>query len=166
MGTNKEKRNTKVQENSNKEQSLSPFFARIETEGERIITRFIDLLEEHLPKERTQRLEEFKQQTGIFLKNLSHAVDESASKTVERLNLPTRTEWDEYRKKVEETTRHWRANLDDPVRRALSLLDILSREDIDEIRKEVKGLKKRVDAMGKQVPGTKPSPGKIKTLQV
>ena len=144
--------------------------SRIEAEGERLLKGVVDLTEKYVPEAQRKAIEDLTQEARKLFNQMNESIEENTKKVVDRLNLPTKKDLEDYNKKVrvlieENVTnrleklkvptgkefdamgKQLKGNLDDQVKKGLSRLNIATKKDVDSVTKDVKKLRKDVNAM-------------------
>ena len=155
--------------------------SRIEAEGERLLKRILDLSDRYIPESQRKAVEDLAQDLRRLFNQLNQAVEENTKRMIERLNIPTRKDLEEYNKRVrllieesvrtrleklkvptkvdlDEMGKQLRKGLDEQIKKALSRLDIATGKELAGLRKEVARLRKDLDKLSK-----KPASQKKKT---
>jgi len=112
-----------------------PFSSRIEEEGEKLIAYTFERLGKYIPEDRKKTVEDLRLQSQKFLAQLSHSIEESHKKAVERLHAEAKT--------------HWRDNINDQISKGLAKFDIVTRKDIEPLFNDLKKLRREVNALRK-----------------
>ena len=78
------------------------------------------------------------------------SIEENTKKVVQRLNIPTRKDFEEYNKKLDTATRKLRENVDEGVKRSLNRLHVATSGEVQELARAVGGLREEVNALSKR----------------
>lgn len=145
---------------------------RIEEEGEKLVKRFVELAEKYVPENQRKHLEELALETVQFFGQLPASVEENTRKVVEKLNLPTRKDLEDYNRKmkqqveeivrtrleklkglrageIEQIGKLVRQSLDDRLGKGLTRLKIATKADVDALAGELKSLRAAVENLEK-----------------
>jgi len=159
---------------------------RMEEEGEKLVKRILELSEKYVPESQRKQLDELSVEAGDLFGQIHRAVEENARKMVERLNIPTKKDLEEYNRKVksqvEEVVRirfeklkvstvgeidlmgkQLRRNLDDQIEKVLSRLKIATKADVEDLRREIKRFREKVASLQKAGSVKPKAPVKKKT---
>jgi len=145
---------------------------RIEAEGEKLLKNLSDFADKHIPESQKKAVDDLSQQAVKYFGQINVAVEESTKRVVEKINVPTKKEFDEYNKKVrgliEETvkvrleklkvptgkefdslSKQMKKNADEQIKKVLGRLNIATKKDVETVAKDVKKLRKEVKAIAK-----------------
>lgn len=145
---------------------------RIEEEGERLVRRFVEIAERYVPESQRKHLEELAVEAVQFFGQLPGNVEENTRKVIEKLNLPTRKDLEDYNRKmrqqveeifrarleklkvlraaeIEQIGKLIRQNLDDRLGKGLTRLKIATKADVEVLAAELKNLKVVVEKLEK-----------------
>lgn len=145
---------------------------RIEEEGEKLVKRFVELAEKYVPENQRKHLEELALETVQFFGQLPGSVEENTRKVLEKLNLPTRRDLEDYNRKmkqqveeivrarleklkgfrageIEQIGKLVRQSLDDRLGKGLTRLKIATKADVDALAGELKSLRAAVESLEK-----------------
>jgi len=159
---------------------------RIEAEGERLLKSVAEFAERYVPEPHRKAVEELAKDAVKYVGQLNASMEENAKKLVEKLNVPTRKELDEYNKKIhlliEENVRtrieklrvpsgkeldqmgkQMRKNVEEQTLKVLGRLNIATKKDVDSVALEVKKLRKDVSAIRNPVAASKGTASRKKT---
>ena len=123
---------------------------RIEGEGERFLNVLLDIAEKYIPETHQKAVENLAQQTLRLFNQLNKSIEENAKKTVERLNIPTKKDLEEYNKEFNATAHRLRKNIDEQLKKGLRRFNIASKKELEEVAKEVKRLREEIDGQFKK----------------
>jgi DNA anti-recombination protein RmuC len=127
----------------------------MEAEGERLVKGFMALVQKHVPETQRKAFERLAQQAVNLLSQSNKAMEESAKRVIERLNLPTRKDFETYNRKLEAVTKKWREGVEGGVQKGLSPFHTRTRRELDNLAKGVGKLREDVDALLESVTMTK-----------
>lgn len=145
---------------------------RIEEEGEKLVRRLVDLAEKYVPENQRKHLEELAVEALQFFGKLPGNVEENTRKVIEKLNLPTRQDLEDYNRKmkqqveeivrtrleklkvlrageIEQIGKLVRQSLDERLGKGLTRLKIATKADVDALAGELKSLKAAVENIEK-----------------
>ncbi len=148
--------------------------SRIEAEGERLLKGVADLADKYVPEAQRKAIEDLTQEARKLFNQMNESIEDSTKKMVDRLNLPTKKDLDDYNKRVrvlieENVTvrleklkvptgkdfdamgKQLRTNLDEQVNKGLTRLNIATKKDVNTVTKDVKKLRKDVNTLLKPV---------------
>jgi preprotein translocase subunit SecA len=145
---------------------------RIEQEGEKLVRRFVEIAERYVPESQRKRLEELAVEAVQFFGQIPGNVEENTRKVIEKLNLPTRKDLEDYNRKmrqqmeeivrarleklkvlraaeIEQIGKLIRQSLDDRLGKGLTRLKIATKADVEALSAELKNLKGVVEKLEK-----------------
>ena len=143
---------------------------RVEEEGERLLKGIGEFSEKVVPEGHRKALEELVKDAVNYVGQLNDSVEENTRKILERLNVPTRKELDEFNKRVQvlvedavkarierlrvpsgkdldQLGKQMKRNVEEQTLKVFGRLNIATRKDVDAVIKEVNKLRKDVNAI-------------------
>lgn len=141
---------------------------RLEAEGERLLKSVGDFAEKYVPEGHRKAVEDLARDAMKYLGQINAGLEENTKKIVERLNIPSKNEFDEYNKRmhslIEETVKgrierlrlasgkdldrmgqQMKKNVEEQTLKVFDRLNIATRRDVDQVAREVKKLRKDLD---------------------
>jgi len=124
--------------------------SRMEAEGERFLKTLSALLEKYMPEPRRKALENLAEQGRRLLSQANKSIEENTGRVVQRLNIPTRQDFEEYNKKLDTATRKLRENMGAGVKRGLNRLHVATSSEVEDLARAVGRLREEVNALSKR----------------
>ena len=111
--------------------------SKIEAEGEKFVRGLAGTLDKHGIDASAKAVEDLGRDARVFMNQLNESIEESATKVLEGLNVPTREDFDSMAKQL-------RGNLEEQVRKGIGRLNLASRKEVETVAKDLKKLQKDV----------------------